>query len=411
MEKSLRKIYDEQELLHRERQIGWMKETLAAVIVSEEQGEVAKFEKWDLDILPHRQLLKEGFQIESGRIDLETAFKREAHPFRVAIVCAMWLTGFDVPCLSTLYLDKPLKAHTLIQAIARANHVNEGKTNGLIVDYGNIIKDLRKALAIFAGHQGDQIIDDGKKQPEIDPVRPEKELLDDLKEVIEEARHHLEIHGFRLDDILEKTGFERNKAIEDAKEAINENDETRKRFEIIARDLFRKFKACLTIRGINQYRPIYEAINIIYKSLQSDRDSADISSIIRELHRVVDEVVHVMQVREETVPYDISRIDFERLRIEFEKTKKKKTTVQNLKAAIESKLHRMIKDNPMRADLQQHYEDIIERYNREKDRLTIEQTFEELIKFVNELDEEEYRAIREGLDEETLALYDILKRT
>lgn len=410
LEKGLRKIHDEQEHLHRERQIAWMKETLAAVIVSEEQGEVAKFEKWDLDILPHRQLIKEGFQIESGRIDLETAFKRETHPFRVAIVCAMWLTGFDVPSLTTLYLDKPLKAHTLMQAIARANRVNDGKTNGLIVDYGNIIKDLRKALAVFAGHQGDQLIDEGQKQPEVNPVRPESELLDDLKAIIEEARHHLENQGFRLEDILEKTGFERNKAIVDAKEAINENDGTRKRFEIIARDLFRKFKACLTIRGINKQRPIYEAINIIYKSLQSDRDGADISSIIRELHRVVDEVVHVTQVREETVPYDISRIDFERLRIEFEKSKKKKTTVQNLKTAIENKLERMIKENPMRADLQQHYEEIIERYNREKDRLTIEQTFEELIKFVDELDDEEHRAMREGLDEESLALYDILKK-
>lgn len=410
LEKGLKKIYDEQEYLHQERQIQWMKETLMAVIVSEEQGEVAKFDKWGLDILSHRKLIKEGFQIPSGRIDLETAFKKEDHPFRVAIVCAMWLTGFDVPSLSMLYLDKPLKAHTLMQAIARANRVNEGKTNGLIIDYGNLIKDLRKALAVFAGHQGEGLIDDGKKQPEIDPVRPESELLDDLKEIIEAVRHHLEIQGFRLDDLLEKKGFERNKTIDDAKEAINENDYSRKRFEIIARDLFRKFKACITIRGINKYRPIYEAINIVYKNLQSDRDKADISLIIRELHRVVDEVVHVLQVREETVPYDISRIDFERLRVEFQKCQKKKTTVQNLKTAIENKLQRMIKENPMRADLQQHYEDIIERYNRGKDRLTIEQTFEELIRFVNELDEEEHRAMREGLDEETLALYDILRK-
>ena len=87
------------------------------------------------------------------QMDLDQAFKEAEHPFRIAIVCAMWLTGFDVPCLTTLYLDKPLKAHTLMQAIARANRVNEGKNNGLIVDYCGILKHLRKALATFAGTQ------------------------------------------------------------------------------------------------------------------------------------------------------------------------------------------------------------------------------------------------------------------
>ena len=93
-------------------------------------------------------------------MDLDEAFKEEEHPFRIAIVCAMWLTGFDVPSLATLYLDKPLKAHTLMQAIARANRVNEGKNNGLIVDYCGILKNLRKALATFAdpgdGGHGDE---------------------------------------------------------------------------------------------------------------------------------------------------------------------------------------------------------------------------------------------------------------
>ena len=142
-----------------------------AVVISEEQGEVEKFRQWDLDIAPHRKLLKDGFLDEDGkRMSVEDAFKKEGHPFRVAIVCAMWLTGFDVPCLVTLYLDKPLKAHTLMQAIARANRVNEGKNNGLIVDYCGILKNLRKALATFAGSKGE------KTTAKLDPVRPEEEL-------------------------------------------------------------------------------------------------------------------------------------------------------------------------------------------------------------------------------------------
>jgi type I restriction enzyme R subunit len=124
-----------------------VEETKIAVVISEEQGEVARFRHWDIDIAPYRKLLKTGFADTDGKsLSVEDAFKKESHPFRVAIVCAMWLTGFDVPCLSTLYLDKPLQAHTLMQAIARANRVHEGKNNGLIIDYCGILKNLRKAL-------------------------------------------------------------------------------------------------------------------------------------------------------------------------------------------------------------------------------------------------------------------------
>ena len=115
---------DDQDLLIRQRQVAWMRETEMAVVVSDEQGEVDRFKKWGLDILPHRRLMKDGFLLDDGsRLDVDTAFKRDDHPFRIVIVCAMWLTGFDVPSLSTLYLDKPLQAHTLMQAIARANRV------------------------------------------------------------------------------------------------------------------------------------------------------------------------------------------------------------------------------------------------------------------------------------------------
>jgi len=412
LEKGRVEAADEQELIYRRRQINWMKETLMAVVVSEEQGEVDKFRNWELDITPHRKLMKEGFETDDGkRIDVDEAFKKENHPFRIVIVCAMWLTGFDVPSLSTMYLDKPLKAHTLMQAIARANRVHEGKNNGLIVDYCGILKNLRKALATFAGHQGTGVINGEKPQPEVDPVKPEEELLADLAEAIDMIVAFLELRNFRLDDITEKTGFARNKAIIDAKEAVNENDETRKRFEIMAREVFKKFRACITIRDINEYRQQYDAINIIYKGLQEDRDKADIADIIRDLHEVVDKAIQTrstVPVSDDSTTYDISKIDFDRLRKEFERIPSKNTTVQNLKHAIEQRLHRMIQQNPLRTDFQKHFEQIVEEYNREKDRVTIENTFEELLRFVDSLDEESQRAIQEGLDEESLAIFDLL---
>ena len=197
LEAEREKTPDEQEAIYLKRQIHWMRETRTAVVVSEEQGEVDKFRKWELDITPHRRLIKEGMELPESmrklprfrnmqRMAVDDAFKAEGHPFRIAIVCAMWLTGFDVPSLSTLYLDKPLKAHTLMQAIARANRVNEGKNNGLIVDYCGILRHLRKALATFAGARpGDGSGDGG----EVDPARPAAELLADLAEAIALVRN------------------------------------------------------------------------------------------------------------------------------------------------------------------------------------------------------------------------------
>ena len=408
LEGELSGAIDAEARLMLEWQLTWMKETKIAVVVSEGQGEVDKFCKWNLDIRPHRRLIKESFETDDGqRIDVESAFKKDGHPFRVAIVCAMWLTGFDVKSLSTLYLDKPLRAHTLMQAIARANRVHEEKNNGLIVDYCGILKNLRSALATFAGHTGEE--DGGTSDP---PAKPQEELLEELLESIDLVRSFLASKDFRLEDIIEKSGFERNAAIIAAKEIINENDETRKHFEIMARAVFRKFKACLNISGINDYRRAYDAINIIYKSLQEDREQADISHIIRALHKIVGESISISATEEDKDGrlYDISAIDFDRLRQEFGKSPQKNTQVQNLKDAIEKRLAMMLAQNPFRTDFQQHYEQLVAGYNQEKDRVTIEQTFEELLKFVDDLDEEQERAVREGLDEATLALFDVLKK-
>ncbi|MFA7683746.1 MAG: type I restriction endonuclease subunit R [Syntrophales bacterium] len=406
---------DEQDEQYLRRRIQWMKETQMAVVVSEEQGEVDKFRQWNLDITPHRRLIKDGMDLpevlrrqpqfqNQQRLPLDLAFKIDEHPFRIAIVCAMWLTGFDVPSLATLYLDKPLKAHTLMQAIARANRVNEGKNNGMIVDYCGILKNLRQALATFAGT--------GDGGGEAGPAKPEKELLADLAEAISMVREFLEVRKASLDDIIQKTGFARNAAILAAKEAANANDETRKRFEIMSRAVFSKFKACITIEGIDDYRNHYQAIDIIYKSLQQDRDQADIAEILRNLHRIVDETIETQpeQMGDHLPTYDISSIDFERLRREFERTPAKHTTVQNLKTAIEQRLQRLLEQNPLRTDFQRYYEEIVAAYNREKDRLTIEKTFEALLKLIEEMDDEERRAVREGLTEETLAIVDLLKK-
>ena len=401
-----------------QRQIDWMRETRMAVVVSEEQGEVEKFRKFDLDIIPHRTLIKEGMALPESmrnkvkfrnmqRMALDEAFKEEEHPFRVAIVCAMWMTGFDVPSLSTLYLDKPLKDHTLMQAIARANRVHEGKNNGFIVDYCGILKHLRKALATFAGTQP------GEGGGEIDPARPDGELLDDLARAIALVRGFLDERGVPLNPVLDETDFNRNAAIAACKNAVNENDTTRKQFEVMCREVFKKFRACINVQGVNRYRADRDAVNIVYRSLQQDREQADISAIIRTLQEVISESIEVQpDVREPDAeqPFDISRIDFARLKREFARRSDRHTIVQTLKDAVEKKLRLLLARNPLRADYQKHYETIVAEYNSEKDRSTVEQAFEALFELARALDEEEKRAAREGLDEESLAIFDLLKK-
>jgi type I restriction enzyme R subunit len=288
---------------------------------------------------------------------------------------------------------------------SKRTDISEGKNNGLIVDYCGILKSLRQALATFGGSTGGE--DDG----EADPVRPNEELLQDLSAAIGLVKEYLVEKGGDLSAVATSAGFQRIAAIENLKNLINENDETRKRFEVMAREVFNKFKASLTIKGVNGYRADVAAINIIYKSLQEDRDAADISGILRELHAIIEPaIVTKGESADGGRIYDISAIDFDRLRKEFEKSPKKQTEVHNLKDAIEKRLARLLAENPLRTNFQQHYEKIVADYNSEKDRATIEATFEALMRLVGDLDVESTRAMREGLDEETLALFDLLKK-
>ncbi|HPS64280.1 MAG TPA: type I restriction endonuclease subunit R [Ignavibacteria bacterium] len=400
---------DDQDDSYLSEKINWLKETELAVVISEEQGEVDLFRKWDIDIKPHREKIKKGLKINKNKwIEIDSAFKDPEHKFRVAIVCAMWLTGFDVPSLSVMYLDKPLKAHTLMQAIARANRVYQGKNNGLIVDYCGILKNLRESLATFTTKseckEGDEFVD---------PVRPEEELIDELKETINEIINFFKEKNFELKRIIETTGFEKNAAIVEAKELVNQNEESRKNYEILAREVFKKFKACINIPQVREYREKYGAINIIYKELQEDREKADISHILKELQGIVDETIATIpenDVKDEDRVYDISKIDFQKLQQEFAKSKKKYSTVYNLKELVEKKLKKMISKNPKRMDLYKRYQEIIAEYNLEKDRVMIEKTFAELMEFEQSLNTEEKRAIKEGLDEDSLALFDLLEK-
>ena len=388
-------------------QAAWLDETIVEIIISEAQNEVKDFAKWGFDIIPHRVRMKQGFETADGeRVDVETAFKSPEHPFRVAIVCAMWLTGFDVECLSALYIDKPMKAHSLMQAIARANRVWPGKDFGLIVDYNGMLNSLREALAQYA------LGDDGADGEEI--VAPIEERVQALIDAIEATETHLRGLGFDPAPLIGSTGFTRIKGLKDAVEAVYTNDETKRRFEVLARQVFVRFKALLMEPSAFAYAERHDNIETIYKKLSERRDTADVTELLKELHRIVNEAIRTQAPGDdqtEGLTFDLSQIDMEKLRDEFAtKVRHKATALQDIREIVEEKLAQMLARNPSRMDYQQKYEEIVADYNREKDRVTIEETFRRLTELIEELDAEQQRAVEEGLSEDELALFDLLKK-
>lgn len=390
-----------------EKQAQWLDETLVEIIISEAQNEVGDFKKWNFDIIPHRERMKKGFEVAGGEcVDVETAFKDPKHPFRVAIVCAMWLTGFDVECLSTLYIDKPMKAHTLMQAIARANRVYPGKDHGLIVDYNGMLKSLRAALAQYA------LGEDSAGGQEI--VAPIEERVQALIEAIEATEAHLRGLGFDPATLLGAKGFVRIKGLADAVEAVYSSDDTKRRFEIMAREVFSRFKALLVEPSAWAFAERHDNIEAIYKKLTERRDTADVTALLKELHRIINEAIRTQAPGEdqaEGLNFDLSRIDLDALRDEFaKKVHRKATALQDIRDVVEQKLADMLARNPMRMDYQVKYEGIIADYNSEKDRTTIEETFRRLVELVRSLDDEQERAARENLSDDELAMFDLLKR-
>jgi len=391
-------------------QAKWMEETLEGikVIISEGQNEIADFKKWGVDIIPHRVLMKQGFETADGkRVDVESAFKNPEHPFRVAIVCAMWLTGFDVECLSTLYVDKPMKAHTLMQAIARANRVYPGKDFGLIVDYNGMLKSLRAALAQYA------LGDEGGGEEEI--VAPIEERVKAQLSAIEETEKHLRGLGFEPDRLTGAKGFTRIAAIADGADAVGDSrDEGRRRFEILARQVFIRFKALIMEPAAFAYAVRHDNIEAIYKKLEERRDTADVTDLLKELHRIVNEAIRAAEPGGDQMDsklFDMSTIDLEKLRDEFaKKVKRKASALEDIRQVVEKKLQQMLARNPQRMDFYKKYSEIIADYNRDKDRVTIEDTFARLVDFMQGLDAEDHRAAAEGLSEDEYALFCLLQK-
>ena len=387
---------EQQEVKELERKLAWMRETEMAVVISQEQNEIQTFQKWGLDIKTHRE------KMEKRELDKE--FKDAENPLRVVFVCAMWLTGFDVKCLSCLYLDKPLKAHTLMQTIARANRVAEGKSNGLIVDYVGIVKALRKALADYTAN-----IEGGAG---VDPTVDKEELVARILQTVAASEAFLAERGFALQTLVDASGFAKVDLLQTAANAVSASLPERKEFQTFANELQRLLKYADREDIEPSVRKRCNAIVEIDAQLCRKRKHASNIDLMVQINQIISEYVQVEQPQEglaESRRFDISQIDFDLLRAEFARAKQRNLVLKDLEDLIQERLEKMVAANPGRINYYERYQEIIEDYNSEQDRATIEKTFMELMDLANSMDQEEQRYVREGFaNDEELSIYDLL---
>ena len=393
------KTASQQEAQELERKLKWMQETEMAVVISQEQNEIQTFKKWNLDIKYHRTKME--------KRDLAKEYKDPKNPLRVVFVCAMWLTGFDVKCLSCLYLDKPLKAHTLMQTIARANRVSEGKSNGLIIDYIGIVKALRKALADYTANVGGS----GGTDPTVD----KNELIERIIETIAKTKSFLAENDYDLELLINAYDFAKLSYLQEGANAVCGSIEDKKTYTTYASELNRLMKYTDRDDITGHTRKQYEAIAAIYAELQKKRKHVNTVDLMIQINGIISSYVEIQEtpsvLRETPRRFDISAIDFDLLRREFAKVKNKNLVMKDLEEVIQKKLDGMLLNNPDRINYYERYQQIITEYNAEQDRATIEKTFMELMDLANQMNVEEQRYVREGFEsDEELSLYDMLFR-
>lgn len=383
-----------------EEHLQWLKSTDMAVVVSQSQNEIAEMKAKGLDITPHRR------RMVTEKLDEK--FKKSSDPLRLVFVCAMWITGFDVPSCSTVYLDKPMKNHTLMQTIARANRRAPGKAAGMIVDYVGVFANLQKALAIYAhpktggGGDGDH------------PIDAKAALVDDLQERLKSAAAYCDLLGIDPKAIWAVEKFERAARVAEFVNVLIHPENRRQTILQHARGIVRTYKAILPDDRAADFTRDVAAFAIIADRIRAATGKPDLAQVMAEIEALLERSIGGVDI---DVPlrteddlhelFDLSAIDFEKLSAKLSGGNQK-TKAEALRAATERKVEELMAANPFRQELAAKLEKLIDSYNAGT--VSVEKLFEELLAFIKDLDAEEKRAHREGLSEEELAVFDLLTK-
>ena len=367
-----------------------------AVIVSPGQNEIEQMKSLGLDIEPHRKRMNE------SQPGLDEKFKDTGDPLRLVFVCAMWLTGFDAPSCSTVYLDKPMRNHTLMQTIARANRVFPGKHSGVIVDYANVFASLEMALAIYGAGRGGT-----------SPVQDKAQLAEALREAIAAATAFCAAHGADLAAIeaLPPGGMERLAALKNAIDALIGPESVRRDFFGHEKFVGTLYRAVKPDPAAVEFSVRVAGLALLAGAIRAKLSPhpPDIAAILSRITGLLDESITGLTIREEGPPaIDLSRIDFEALAQRFRESNHRNTDLEALREAIAARLENLVRINRTRTDFAEKFEELIESYNNGS--RNIEQLFEELLALSERLSDEQARHVRENLTEEELVIFDILTR-
>ncbi|MDQ2962929.1 MAG: type I restriction endonuclease subunit R [Pseudomonadota bacterium] len=367
-----------------------------ALVVSPGQNEIEQMRKLGLDIVPHRKRMNEQ--------ELDEKFKDPDDPLRLVFLCAMWLTGFDAPSCSTVYLDKPMRNHTLMQTIARANRVFPGKHSGVIVDYANVFASLERALAIYAKGSGGAM-----------PVRDKSELVGELRQAVADATAYCTAHGVHLAGIegASAENFERAQSMEDAANRLLAPESVKRDFLSWARLVDALYSAVKPDPVAVEFAARCHSIRAIADYIRNRSDPPDISRVMQGIQELLDRSIDAepFKIAGETAGYasiDLSKIDFDALAKRFEKDRPRNIDLERLKAAVRVQLEQMVRLNRTRADYLEKFQALIAAYNSGS--RNIEEIFRDLVALSRTLTEEQGRHVREHLAEEELTVFDILTR-
>lgn len=367
-----------------------------AVIISSSQNEIDDFRKQGLDIGLHRRKMQSE--------DLETRFKDANDPLRIVFVCAMWITGFDCPTCSTIYLDKPMKNHTLMQTIARANRLSEGKESGLIVDYIGIFRNLEKALAIY----GAVSKEDEKKKDH--PAQSKDELVFQLENYIGELNTFLEGFGINGVSIAKELDISKKLSkIADAVEKLLGAELSKREYKAKANAVISTYKRVLPDQRANTFASLIAVYQVIRDRLSFGEEIGDLTEIERRIASILDESIAAESYRisDNETKFDLSGIDFEALKERFSKGRRR-TAVKDIEASLKKMATKLLQRNRTRQEFYEKFMALIEAYNSGS--INVEKYFEELCGIWGVMQEEQKRATKEGMSEEELVIFDLLTK-
>jgi type I restriction enzyme, R subunit len=348
-------------------------------------------------------------QGEKDSVNLEKRFKNPEDPLKIAIVCDMWLTGFDVPHLHTMYIDKPLKNHTLIQAIARVNRKYKDKQGGLIVDYIGIAQDLKKSLSIYSSDV---------QQSSLIPIKEAIEKMMEKYDVVKSYFNGLECAGWK-----KISAGERGKIFSQAVDMVLTNpqsgilDEKRKeRFLKEATKLFQLFALVSPHKEAHEVRNEVEFFQAVKRAIEKRASTSglqfdpNIDSTVKELISKSIEaegVIDIFQMHGKEKP-EISIFD-EKFIEEVKKMRFKNLAIEVLRKLLNDEIKIRIKTNEIRyRSLLDLLEQTIEDY--ENNIINSSKVIERLLELAKEVKKVEKAGESLGLNKEEMAFYDALSR-